>query len=206
MLSSPPSPIRVPLTISTVTNALVKLRRSTSKAEIIDFTSGEPKTHSSLQGEGATSSRKVPVEQNDLFSCMGAVDVPKLLRGSRASLLERAEFMGANVLVDERCVRLCKVLVFLFADSLSTSWECSIRTPRDRRHGFFKVHVRYSLSSVCFDILKTPIDTLLRLGLQIIFSRSTKTSCIGPGTECTWAYDYRGPRRIVTIASSISAT
>lgn len=113
MLSSPPSPIRVPLTISTVTNALVKLRRSTSKAEIIDFTSGEPKTHSSLQGEGATSSRKVPVEQNDLFSCMGAVDVPKLLRGSRASLLERAEFIGANVLVDERCVRLWKVLVFL---------------------------------------------------------------------------------------------
>jgi len=89
-----------------MTNAFVKLRRSTSKTENIDSTSGEPKTHPSLQGEGATSVRKVPLIQSDLFSCRDAVDVPKLLRGSRASLLERAEFMGADVLVNERCVVL----------------------------------------------------------------------------------------------------
>jgi len=124
MLSSPPSPIIVPLTISTVTNAFVKLRRSTSRAETIDSTSGEPQTHHSLQGHGAISIRKVPLVHTDLFSCRDAVDVPKLLRGSRASLLERAEFMGANVLVDE-------------------SWECSIRVPKDRRHGSYKVQIRY---------------------------------------------------------------
>ncbi|KAG0706964.1 hypothetical protein DFH29DRAFT_899366 [Suillus ampliporus] len=128
MLSSPPSPIRVPLTISTVTNAFVKLRRSTSKAETIDSTSGDPQTHPLLQGEGATSKRKVPLVQSDLFLCRDAVDVPKLLRESRASLLERAEIMGANVLVDE-------------------SWECSIRVPRDRRHGSFKVQIRYCASA-----------------------------------------------------------
>ncbi|KAG1753536.1 uncharacterized protein EDB91DRAFT_1214802 [Suillus paluster] len=128
MLSSPPSPIRVPLSISTVTNAFVKLRRSTSKAETIDSTSGEPQTHPLLQGEGATSKRKVPLVQSDLFSCRDAVDVKKLLRGSRASLLERAEFMGANVLVDE-------------------SWECSIRVPRDKRQGYFKVQIRYCASA-----------------------------------------------------------
>jgi hypothetical protein len=44
--------------------------------------------------------------QNDIFFCRDAVDVPKLLRGSRASLFERAENIGANVLVDERCVEL----------------------------------------------------------------------------------------------------
>jgi hypothetical protein len=104
MLSSPPPPVRIPLTISTVANAFVKLRRSTSKAESIDSTSGEPQTHPLLQGEGATSKRKVPLVQCDLFFCRDAVDVPKLLRGSRASLLERAENIGANVLVDERCV------------------------------------------------------------------------------------------------------
>jgi len=128
MLSSPPSPIRAPLAISTVANALVKLRRNTSKTEFIDSTSGEPQTHPLLRGEGVTSKRKVPLVQSDLFFCRDAVDVPKLLRGSRASLLERAENIGANVLVDE-------------------SWECSIRVPRDRRHGSYKVQVRYNASA-----------------------------------------------------------
>ncbi|KAG2041177.1 hypothetical protein BDR03DRAFT_40591 [Suillus americanus] len=125
MLSYPPSPIRVTMT---VTNAFVKLRRSTSKTESIDSTSGEPQTHPLLQGEGATSKCKIPLVQNDLFFCRDAVDVPKLLRGSRASLFERAENIGANVLVEE-------------------SWECSIRVPRDRRHGSFKVQVRYHASA-----------------------------------------------------------
>lgn len=109
MLSSPPSPIRAPLAISTVANALVKLRRNTSKTEFIGSTSGEPQTHPLLRGEGVTSKRKVPLVQSDLFFCRDAVDVPKLLRGSRASLLERAENIGANVLVDERCVELVEL-------------------------------------------------------------------------------------------------
>jgi hypothetical protein len=127
MLSSPPSPIRVPLTISTVANAFVKLRRSTSKAEYIDSTSGEPQTHPLLQGEGATSRRKVPLVQCDLFYCRDAVDVPKLLRGSRASLLERAENIGANVLVDERCVEpeFCCVSVAYFLNQLGVFNTCS---------------------------------------------------------------------------------
>ncbi|KAG2143013.1 hypothetical protein DEU56DRAFT_939223 [Suillus clintonianus] len=107
---------------------VLPLESITSKAESIVSTSGEPQTYPLLQGEGATSKRKVPLVQSDLFFCRDAVDVPKLLRGSRASLLERAESMGANVLVDE-------------------SWECSIRVPRDRRQGSFKVQVRYCASA-----------------------------------------------------------
>jgi hypothetical protein len=59
-----------------------------------------------LAEEGVTSAGRVVIEQTDLFVCTGAVDVVKLLRGSRSNLLEKAIVLGANVLVDEQYVSL----------------------------------------------------------------------------------------------------
>ncbi|EGO29646.1 hypothetical protein SERLADRAFT_378817, partial [Serpula lacrymans var. lacrymans S7.9] len=114
------------LTVSTVANVFVKMRRAKERAKShhIESTSGDPQSHPSLAEEGATCKRKVPIVQSDLFICVGAVDVTKLLRGSRATLLEKAEFLGGNVLVDEY-------------------WTCTICGPKNRRNGTFRVHVRY---------------------------------------------------------------
>ncbi|KAI6000110.1 hypothetical protein EDC04DRAFT_2584208 [Pisolithus marmoratus] len=112
-------------------NVFVKLRRvrDKSKAESLNCSSGdEPQTHPSLAGEGATGRRRVSVVHSDLFTCKGGVDVPKLLRATRMSLLEKAEFLGANVLVEE-------------------SWEFTIRIPKDPRHRLYKVRVRYLASA-----------------------------------------------------------
>ncbi|KIJ61811.1 hypothetical protein HYDPIDRAFT_115265 [Hydnomerulius pinastri MD-312] len=120
----------MPLTVPSVVNIFVKLRRvkEKSKADSLEFTSGDPITHPSLSGEDATCKRRVPLVHGDMFLCTGAVDVPKLLRGSRASLLEKAEFLGATVLVEE-------------------SWECNIRIPKNRKDGTYRVQVRYYASA-----------------------------------------------------------
>ena len=51
---------------------------------------------------GATLPRKVPLVEERRFVCRDGVDVKKLLRTMRASLLEEAQMIGANVLVDEQ--------------------------------------------------------------------------------------------------------
>ena len=84
---------------------IVKLRRSSSKAKAkeypIESSSGEPQTHPVLRGEGVTSARKVPLQDQRRFLCRDGVDVKKLLRTMRAEMLEEAQMIGANVLVDE---------------------------------------------------------------------------------------------------------
>jgi hypothetical protein len=45
--------------------------------------------------------KMIPVEHSDVFICIGAVDVAMLLRATRAGLVEAAELLGANVLIDE---------------------------------------------------------------------------------------------------------
>lgn len=108
MISTPPpSPITMPLTLPSMASVFVKLQRAKdrSKSDSLDFSSGEPQTHPScLSGESAMPRSRDSLVHTDIFTCKGAVDVPKLLRASRASLLEKAEYLGANVLVDERCV------------------------------------------------------------------------------------------------------
>lgn len=49
-----------------------------------------------------TSVRKVPLYTEERFNCKDGVDVAKLLRTTRAALLEKAEAIGANALVDEQ--------------------------------------------------------------------------------------------------------
>ena len=99
--SARPIPLRLPV----VANMIVKLRRSSSKAKAkeypIESSSGEPQTHPVLRGEGVTSARKVPLQDQRRFLCRDGVDVEKLLRTMRAEMLEEAQMIGANVLVDE---------------------------------------------------------------------------------------------------------
>lgn len=104
--SPPPSPITMPLTLPSVASVFVKLQRAKDRAktDTLDFCSGDPQTHPCLFGEGTTPRNRVSLVHSDLFTCKGAVDVPKLLRASRASLLEKAEYLGGNILVEERCV------------------------------------------------------------------------------------------------------
>lgn len=106
MSSSPPSPITMPLALPAVVSVLVKLRRTIdkSKGESLECSSGEPQTHPCL--EGATDLVELPLAHSDVFTCKGAVDLPKLLRASRASLFDKAIYSGANVLHKERFVAL----------------------------------------------------------------------------------------------------
>jgi len=126
-ISSPPSPRTMTLSVSSVTNIFVKMRSYKDRHHITS-TSGDPQTHASLSGEGTTSIEKVPIEHTDVFICTGAVDVDKLLRGTRMSLLGKAISLGANVLVDEQ-------------------WTCTICGPKQRPICTFKVHIHYSASA-----------------------------------------------------------
>lgn len=42
--------------------------------------------------------------QTDVYTCIGGVNILVLLRATRSALMERAETLGANVLVDESYV------------------------------------------------------------------------------------------------------
>lgn len=102
--SSPRS--RGALRLPDVANVIVKLRRARQKASAraypITSTSGEPHSHPCLGGEEEISPRKVPLDDAQRFLCKDGVDLKKLLRRMRASLLERAQAMGATVLVNEQ--------------------------------------------------------------------------------------------------------
>lgn len=90
----------------------VKLRRVQRKvkAHHIDSNSGdEPVTSRSLlsTSEEAGSTKKLArLEIQDVYVCIDAVDVAKLLRASRTSLLDQASPLNANVLVDEQYVSI----------------------------------------------------------------------------------------------------
>ncbi|KIP12100.1 hypothetical protein PHLGIDRAFT_98439 [Phlebiopsis gigantea 11061_1 CR5-6] len=120
----------IPLRLPAVASMIVKLRRSSSKAKEkeypIESSSGEPQTHPVLHGEGVTSARKVPLQDQRRFLCRNGVDVKRLLRTIRGEMLEEAQMIGANVLVDEW-------------------WTCYIHAPK--RDGVYKVDIRYCASA-----------------------------------------------------------
>jgi len=129
--SAPSPPRSKPLRLPDVVNLIVKMRRSSNKAKAKEFpiesSSGESKTHLVLCGEGVVSVRKVPLqEQRRRFFCRGGVDVKRLLRTMRATLLEEAQMIGATVLVDEQ-------------------WTCYIHAPK--RDGIYKVDMCYIASA-----------------------------------------------------------
>jgi hypothetical protein len=117
----------MPLTIHNVANVFVKMRRHQEKAKAHHLTSnsGEPQTHSPLL-EDTKTKRKLPMSRFETFTCSGGVDTTKLIRAARMSLIENAEIIGANALVDEQ-------------------WTCTICRPKNRRNsGTYRVHVYYT--------------------------------------------------------------
>ncbi|KAI0346467.1 hypothetical protein BDW22DRAFT_1323945 [Trametopsis cervina] len=126
-----------PLRMPDVASLIVKLRRQSRQAQTqttqypIQSSSGGPKTHPTLSGDDKTSPRKIPLVEERRFLCRDGVDVKKLLRTIRAFLLEEAQSLGANVLVDEE-------------------WTSHIHSPR--RDGVFKVDIRYVAYATRSDI------------------------------------------------------
>ncbi|KAK7684537.1 hypothetical protein QCA50_012484 [Cerrena zonata] len=158
--SSPPKSPGSLLRFPHVVNLLVKMRRTKTKAKShhIESSSGDqPYTHPSLAGEGVTSARKVPLYTEERYNCKDGVDVAKLLRTTRASLLEKAEAIGANALVNEE-------------------WTTTVCGPRHRRDGSFRVYVNYgahAVRSTVADPGKPPVLENARgvPGLMTVLSR-----------------------------------
>ena len=103
--ASPPSSPRTStsrLSLYNISNALIRIRRVRQDRQIVSTSGPEPITHPSLSN--VVSTHKVSIRREDQFVCVSAVDVPKLLRACRSTLLDQARTIGANVLVEERCV------------------------------------------------------------------------------------------------------
>lgn len=82
------------------------MRRASERAKPwhIESSSGEePQSHLDVL-EAVTSTAREPLHHTDTFICDGAVNVVQLLRATRNSLMELAEFIGANALVEEKSV------------------------------------------------------------------------------------------------------
>lgn len=111
-----------------------------SKAGHISCTSGEPKTHPSLQGSALQDIVVAPmgssedvqnnnvngpqtVETWDLYECSGGVNLGLLLRQTRKALMEYVDGLGANALTDEQ-------------------WQSTICGPKSG--GVYRIQIRYS--------------------------------------------------------------
>ncbi|KAF7977336.1 hypothetical protein HWV62_4121 [Athelia sp. TMB] len=151
--SSPPSSPSKRTSLSDVASLFVKMRhlKERSKAHHIVSSSGDrPQTHAALQGAGTTA-EQIDMELNDVYNCSGAVDTPKLLRASRAKLMQQAKYLNGNVLLDEQCVFSPPSLIRLFRahTDRGVSWHCTIRGPKNQREreGKYRVHIRYAASA-----------------------------------------------------------
>jgi len=124
--SPPPSPRTSSsrLSLYNISNAFIRIRRVRQDRQIVSSSGPEPITHPSLSN--VVSTHKVSVSREDQFVCESAVDVPKLLRACRSTLLDQARTIGANVLVEEQCV---------------TSWRLSPSLAYD--HSPQMVHYHY---------------------------------------------------------------
>ncbi|KAL5522436.1 hypothetical protein ACEPAG_8452 [Sanghuangporus baumii] len=131
------------LTFPHVAKLFVKLRRMQKKAKAhhTDSSSGNnPITHPSLLndiGELDITKKRARLEIQEDYVCADGVDVAKLLRASRAVLLERASPLHANVLIDEL-------------------WTCSICGPKHRSDGSFRVHIRYAATAATSSSKRDP--------------------------------------------------
>lgn len=84
-----------------VANLFVKMRQAQgrAKAHHTECNSGPPRSHPGIVSIGGVS-KSVSVTEN--FVCKDGVTVPILLRATRGVLLEQADYVGANALIDEQ--------------------------------------------------------------------------------------------------------
>ncbi|KAF9788310.1 hypothetical protein BJ322DRAFT_622596 [Thelephora terrestris] len=131
--SSPPPSPRIStarLSLYNISQALIRIRRLRHGKPISSSSGPAPITHPSLPG--AMSATKIPMNRDDEFICASGVDVPKLLRACRSTLLEQARKIGANVLVDEH-------------------WNVSITPQKTGEDGPYKVQIQYSANATRSD-------------------------------------------------------
>jgi len=131
-------PNRRPLSIGTVANLFIRIRRHQKLAtgRLLESSSGDPQTWPILAAEGATEETRIPIAQDDVFICSGAVDVVKLLRSSRASLYSKALAVAENYLTRDTNMVL-----------VEEQWDCGIMTPKPKHELLFKVHIHYEASA-----------------------------------------------------------
>ncbi|KAF8186966.1 hypothetical protein K438DRAFT_1907573 [Mycena galopus ATCC 62051] len=104
------------------------------KPRHIESSSGEdPQSHPDVLEAVTSTTARAPLRHIDTFICTGAVNVAQLLRFTRNSLMEVAQFIGANALVDEK-------------------WDCTILRPKPgRTNGTFKVQISYTAFATLSD-------------------------------------------------------
>jgi hypothetical protein len=101
---SPPSSWKpTALGVGGVANIFIKMRRARlqQKEYHIESSSGASQSHSSVAPE-PESSKLGPFKNTDIFVCIGGVNATTLLRATRNTVVEEAEYWGANALVDEQ--------------------------------------------------------------------------------------------------------
>lgn len=115
--------------------------------------------------DGVEVVKRARLTIRDAFECTGGVDSVKLLRASRASLLEKAAMFQTNALVEEE-------------------WSCCIVCPKNRSGGHYRVQVcRYksflwsmSAHDIWFFRLSTPLPLhVSRPPSAILANRSLST-------------------------------
>lgn len=149
--SPPPSPRTSPsrLSLQNISFAFIRIRRVRGDRQIVSTSGPEPITHPCLKN--AVSTHKVSVSREDQFVCASAVDVPKLLRACRSTLLDQARTIGANVLVEEQYVMTRRSPQSSFMTNLHR-WYTSIISPKNRADGPYKVQVRRRQQRQPFDV------------------------------------------------------
>ena len=102
----------------------------TKPGQII-ITSGEPKTHPSVERVVAADQPGLPVEFAESYVCAGGVNVVPLLVATRCALQERVEALGADTLTNEQCVSLfshipSRILISSDGNALSSDLSLSL--------------------------------------------------------------------------------
>jgi len=135
----------------------------TKPGQII-ITSGEPKTHSSVERVVTPDQPGLPVEFAESYVCAGGVNVVPLLVATRSALQERIEALGADTLTNEQCVSLFSP--YSIPNPYLFRWECTITGPKPQPDGIYKVHVCHNLPSPNLANCVFRSDTLQSLRIQ----------------------------------------
>ncbi|KAF8523066.1 hypothetical protein BU17DRAFT_34958, partial [Hysterangium stoloniferum] len=97
----------------------------------IECSSGEePKTHNRIVDAEPDCIQSAVVSHRDVFVCCNGVDTKRLLGLSRTRVLEKAEALGGNAMIDERHVPFFRPL-----------WSCAICKQDTKRGTFYRVSV-----------------------------------------------------------------
>ena len=197
------------LSVGAIAKIFIKMRhlqRQSKQPYTILCDSGlEPLTHPRAQQATFHNSKesitRTAVAHKDTYICAGngGVDAVRLLRVTRSFLVEQANMLGANTLVDERwgSFYFLQLDVSVSVDNRPHTeiwlcrWSYVINQPKNRPRGQYKVSVRFPLLSSLSMAYKVPFPSgalhcICRIGQ---LSRYTPSSCHGQHTGDSRAND-----------------